>query len=64
MQMIPRLVAFKNGVCVAAGTAANVAYEADHKEVMHLPTDHFDFLGYNPVGKTKEQISQDISDTR
>lgn len=53
--MIPRNVAFVDGKAIAVGCAASLYTEAVHK-VMFLPTDHYDFVGIDVIGKTEEEI--------
>lgn len=62
--MIPRLVAFKDGKAVAVGQHCN-HYSGAKLEVIHLPTDHYDFIGpVDVVGKTKEQIEAEAEHVR
>lgn len=58
MSMYPRAVLFKNGRAVGTYT---MAIDHDTMVVMHLPSDHYDFLGpISVVGKTKEEIERDV----
>ena len=55
---IPRLVAFnKEGKAICAGLHA-ISYEREGWtcKILFLPTDHYDFVGYDVKGKTLEQI--------
>ena len=54
-KMIPRNVAFVDGKAIAVGCAASLYRDAVHK-VIFLPTDHYDFVGIDVVGKTEEEI--------
>lgn len=56
-QMIPRTVYFnKDGIAIGAGFSA-CEQEAAYSRGMHLPTDHYDFLGPVKVkGKTESEI--------
>ncbi len=57
---IPRMLAFENGKCVAAGVSANRTFYPNAEfKVYDLPTDHYDFLGtINPVGKTEKELQE------
>lgn len=58
--MVPRSVAFIGDLAVAAGVAVDNTPH-DRVEVIHLPTDHVDFLGpYDFKGKTSHQIRKEI----
>ena len=56
--LVPRGVKFLNGIAVAVEPAI---CEHDKVEVIFLPTDHYDFVGYNVKGKTKQQILEEIT---
>lgn len=61
-QMIPRSLAFdKTGRCIAAGIHTKL-YPDARKEVVRIPTDHYDFIGMNPVGMTLEEIEQNAKE--
>lgn len=61
MQKIPRELAFDaNNVCVAAGCPAVFYWskEGYTLETIAIPTDHYDFIGVNVVGKTLDEIKE------
>ena len=54
--LIPRLVAFdKQGKAICAGVACHTTDAATTK-VMHLPSEHYDFIDYDVKGKTEAEI--------
>jgi len=60
---IPRQLAFDViGRCVAAGVACQVALHTT-TEIVKLPTDHYDFIGFiDPVGMTLDEICTKIDE--
>jgi hypothetical protein len=61
MPLIPRKVGFNtNGKAIAAGFSS-IVDNAPHTEIMMLPSEHVDFIDFNVVGKTKEQIEKEVS---
>lgn len=62
--MVPRLVAFVDGIAVAAGLNCN-NHSGASLSVVHLPTDHYDFIGpVDVVGKTLLQIELEAEHVR
>lgn len=58
---VPRQVVFKDNICVAAGLPCGLYGPEFQKEVIFLPTDNVDFIGYvNPVGMTREEIKNEV----
>lgn len=60
--LIPRCVAFKNGIAVGGCFYKRTTVDSNVEEkVVLLPTDHYDFAGpVDFIGKTKEQIESDV----
>jgi hypothetical protein len=55
--MIPRKVLFKKELAVGVYP---MIVNHDDSAIMDLPTDHYDFVGFDYYGKTKEQIEQEL----
>ena len=69
MTLIPRVVAFdENDKALCAGNAVYAETNTKYTKIMHLPTDHYDFLGpLNVKGKTAEEIeteAKEVSERR
>ena len=62
MQKYPRAVGFgADGKAICAGNPVSVDDRVVTQKVMFLPSDHYDFIGYDVKGKTEAQI---LAETR